>query len=51
MNMLAQFNDVMSYIERNLMDDIEPSQISRIAGCSGIPFSQSVFLSCGDAVG
>jgi AraC family transcriptional regulator len=38
MNLLAQFNEVMAYIERNLMCNIELNQISRIAGCSEYHF-------------
>lgn len=38
MNQLTVFNDVMAYLERNLMLDIDPAQISRLAGCSEYHF-------------
>lgn len=38
MNMLSQFNEVMAYIENNLMGDIQMSHISHIAGCSEYHF-------------
>lgn len=38
MNMLSQFNDVMTYIEENLMNEIETEKISLIAGCSEYHF-------------
>lgn len=51
MNMLAQFNDVMSYIERNLMYDIEFSRISRIAGCSEYHFRRMFSFLAGMPLG
>lgn len=38
MNPLVQFNDALSYIENNLMNDIDPNQIARISGCSEYHF-------------
>lgn len=38
MNILAQFNEAMAYIENHLLDTIDPRQISRIAGCSEYHF-------------
>ncbi len=38
MNSLAQLNEAMAYIERNLMCNIDLDQVSRIAGCSEYHF-------------
>ncbi len=38
MNVLAEFNEAMKYIEQNLMCNIELNQVSRIAGCSEYHF-------------
>ncbi|MDF2566825.1 MAG: transcriptional regulator, AraC family [Oscillospiraceae bacterium] len=51
MNMLAQFNDVMTYIEKNLMHDIELNQISRIAGCSEYHFRRMFSFLAGMPLG
>ncbi len=51
MNMLSQFNDVMTYIEKNLMDEIELSQISRIAGCSEYHFRRMFSFLAGMPLG
>ncbi|WP_024295559.1 AraC family transcriptional regulator [Lacrimispora indolis] len=51
MNTLAQFNDVMAYIERNLMHDMEPGQISRISGCSEYHFRRMFSFLAGMPLG
>ncbi|BAE82912.1 AraC family transcriptional regulator [Desulfitobacterium hafniense] len=51
MNMLAQFNEVMAYIEKNLLDVIEPGQISRIAGCSEYHFRRMFSFLAGMPLG
>ncbi len=51
MNMLSQFNDVMTYIEKNLMHEIELSQISRIAGCSEYHFRRMFSFLAGMPLG
>ena len=51
MNTLAQFNDVMAYIERNLMYDMEPGQISRISGCSEYHFRRMFSFLAGMPLG
>ena len=51
MNMLAQLNDVMAYIENNLMRDIEFSRISRLAGCSEYHFRRMFSFLSGMPVG
>lgn len=38
MNLFAQLNEAMAYIEKNLMMDIDINQVSRIAGCSEYHF-------------
>ncbi len=38
MNLFAQLNEAMAYIEKNLMQDIDINQVSRIAGCSEYHF-------------
>jgi len=51
MNTLAQWNDAMAYIEKNLMFDIEPSQISRISGCSEYHFRRMFSFLAGMPLG
>lgn len=51
MNTLAQFNDAMAYIERNLMLDIEPGQIARISGCSEYHFRRMFSFLAGMPLG
>lgn len=51
MNTLAQFNDVMAYIEKNLMYDMEPGQISRISGCSEYHFRRMFSFLAGMPLG
>jgi AraC family transcriptional regulator len=51
MNMLAQFNEAMAYIEKNLMCDIELNQISRIAGCSEYHFRRMFSFLAGMPLG
>jgi AraC family transcriptional regulator len=51
MNMLAQFNEVMAYIEKSLMCDIELNQISRIAGCSEYHFRRMFSFLAGMPLG
>ncbi|ACV62762.1 transcriptional regulator, AraC family [Desulfofarcimen acetoxidans DSM 771] len=51
MNMLAQFNEVMAYIEKSLMCDIELNQISRIAGCSEYHFRRMFSFIAGMPLG
>lgn len=38
MNLFAQLNEAMAYIEKNLMLEIDTNQVSRIAGCSEYHF-------------
>lgn len=40
MDTLARFNDAMAYVERNLMQEIDFKQLSRIAGCSEYHFGR-----------
>lgn len=51
MNILAHFNEAMDYIEKNLMCDIEPSQISHIAGCSEYHFRRMFSFLAGMPLG
>ena len=51
MNTLAQWNDAMAYIEKNLMFDIDPSQISRISGCSEYHFRRMFSFLAGMPLG
>ncbi len=51
MNTLVQWNDAMAYIEKNLMFDIEPSQISRISGCSEYHFRRMFSFLAGMPLG
>lgn len=51
MNQLAQFNDVMAYLERNLMQDIDPAQISHLAGCSEYHFRRMFSFLAGMPLG
>lgn len=51
MNMLAQFNKAMAYIENNLMNTIDPEQISRIAGCSEYHFRRMFSFLAGMPLG
>jgi AraC family transcriptional regulator len=51
MNMLSQFNEAMAYIERNLLHEIEPDQISRIAGCSDYHFRRMFSFLAGMPLG
>ncbi len=51
MNTLVQWNDAMAYIEKNLMFDIEPSQISRISGCSEYHFRRMFSFLAGMSLG
>jgi len=50
-NMLKQFNDVMTYIEKNLMYDIDINQISQIAGCSEYHFRRMFSFLAGMPLG
>jgi AraC family transcriptional regulator len=50
-NTLAQWNDAMAYIEKNLMFDIDPSQISRISGCSEYHFRRMFSFLAGMPLG
>lgn len=51
MNVLAQFNEAMGHIERNLMCNIELNQISRIAGCSEYHFRRMFSFLAGMPLG
>lgn len=51
MNVLAQFNEAMEYIEQNLMCNIELNQISRIAGCSEYHFRRMFSFLAGIPLG
>ena len=51
MNMLAQLNDAMAYIEENLMQYIEMSQIARLAGCSEYHFRRMFSFLAGMPLG
>ncbi len=51
MNVLAQFNEAMGYIERNLMCNIELNQISHIAGCSEYHFRRMFSFLAGMPLG
>jgi AraC family transcriptional regulator len=51
MNMLAQFNEAMAYIERNLNQEIDSNQISRIAGCSEYHFRRMFSFLAGMPLG
>lgn len=51
MNTLAQWNDAMAYIEKKLMFDIDPSQISRISGCSEYHFRRMFSFLAGMPLG
>lgn len=51
MNTLGQFNEVMDYIEKNLMHDIELDQISRISGCSEYHFRRMFSFLAGMPLG
>jgi AraC family transcriptional regulator len=51
MNVLAQFNEAMEYIELNLMCNIELNQISRKAGCSEYHFRRMFSFLAGMPLG
>lgn len=51
MNILAQFNEAMAYIEKNLLNTIEPRQISQIAGCSEYHFRRMFSFLAGMPLG
>ena len=51
MNVLSQFNEAMAYIERNLIHEIEPDQISHIAGCSEYHFRRMFSFLAGMPLG
>lgn len=51
MNMLAQFNKAMEYIEINLMCHIELNQVSRLAGCSEYHFRRMFSFLAGMPLG
>lgn len=51
MNPLAQFNEAMSYIENNLMNDIDPTQISIFSSCSEYHFRRMFSFLAGMPLG
>ncbi len=51
MNMLAQFNKAMAYIENNLTNEMDPGQISQIAGCSEYHFRRMFSFLAGMPLG
>ena len=51
MNILAQFNEAMAYIENNLLRTIEPRRISQIAGCSEYHFRRMFSFLAGMPLG
>ena len=51
MNPLTQFNDAMAYIESHLVQDMEQSQISQIAGCSEYHFRRMFSFLAGMPLG
>ncbi|MGL5436856.1 MAG: AraC family transcriptional regulator [Lachnospiraceae bacterium] len=40
MNVIKQFDRVLDYIEKNLLAEISPDEIVRLAGCSGYSFQR-----------
>lgn len=51
MNPLAHFNEAMSYIEKNLMNDIDLTQISILSGCSKYHFRRMFSFLAGMPLG
>lgn len=51
MNPLAQLNEAMSYIEKNLMNDIDQTQISILSGCSKYHFNRMFSFLAGMPLG
>lgn len=51
MNVLKEFNNAMSYIEKNLMNEIVISEISTIAGCSEYHFRRMFSFMAGMPLG
>ncbi len=51
MNVLAQLNEAMDYIEKNLMNDVDLNQAYRIAGCSEYHFRRMFSFLAGIPLG